>query len=299
MKPDSWNSAILPVAALLVLLHVAVPGPAVVAGTIFAFLGLILIGIPHGSLDHIITEKTRDDGKQFSLVRFLGVYLLTMAVYALFWVQFPGFSLIVFLLLSAYHFGETDLLKARLKSAVAQRLAYMMYGILLLWGLLANDAEQTRTIIESMLPASALTTGFAEINARFPVLQYTEFLALGMRVLMVRSGSFDHIRLGVVLVAAVSIPLLEGFLLYFCHHHAWINLVRVRERLYNTDREGLRKMIKDMMPFSLISVFGIALLVGSSPLWLEHVNPVLLFFILISVLTLPHAGIMAKFYSKG
>ncbi len=296
MKPDIWNSAAIAAALVLIGMHLSLDETAVYAGTTFALLGLILIGIPHGSLDHIITEKGTRDG-QFSLIRFLAVYLLTMAVYALFWVQLPAFSLIVFLLMSAYHFGETDLLRAGLASKTGRTAAFLFYGILLLWGLLANDAHQSQEIIESMLPGSALTAGFVQLNEQFPILRFSEFIALGLRLLLVRSGLFDHFRLGIVLFAALFIPLLEGFLLYFCHHHAWVNLLRVKERLYESGG-GLKKMIRDMMPFSLISVFGIIVLVGSAPLWLSHVNPVLLFFILISVLTLPHAGIMARFYAQ-
>lgn len=297
MKLSAWNAAVLPAGIFILLLHLTVPTAGLWAGTAFALLGLILVGIPHGSLDHIITEKTGDAGS-FSLVRFLVMYLLTMLVYALFWVWLPALSLLFFLLMSAWHFGETDLEESRVSQQLFARLAQLIYGSLLLFGLLANDPDQTVAILASLLGESAVLAGFLNLTEAYPWLRFTEFYALALRIALVRSDIFDQLRLGLVLAIALFLPLLEGFLLYFCHHHAWVNLLRVKERLYEEGPAGLKNMIRDMMPFSLISVFGIIILVASSPLWLSQVNPVLLFFILISVLTLPHAGIMSRFYLK-
>lgn len=301
MKPSLLNSAAPAAALLILLIHLSAPVSGVFIGSAFALIGLMILGIPHGSLDHIITERTSasGSGQSFSLIRFLIVYLLTMGVYALFWVWLPVFSLGFFLLMSAWHFGETDFENNRLGQHWAAKAGFMLYGCLLLFGLLANDAAQTREILVSLLGPSAVLDGFVRIVDQYPLLRYTEFFALGFRALMLPSAkAFDHLRLFVILAVAFFLPLLEGFLLYFCHHHAWVNLLRMKERIYGEGSEGLYSMIKDMMPFSAISVIGIIILVASSPLWLSHVNPVLLFFILISVLTLPHAGIMSKFYSK-
>ncbi|AXI99688.1 beta-carotene 15,15'-monooxygenase, Brp/Blh family [Cyclonatronum proteinivorum] len=294
-----WNAAVLPAAFVIVVLHLLLPGAGFWVGTVFALAGLILFGIPHGSLDHVITEKTGDGS--FSLIRFLVLYLLTMLVYALFWVWLPAFSLLFFLLMSAWHFGETDLVTENPKqtfSDIAARFLQLTYGSLLLFGLLANDPQQTVDILSSLLVESSVLAGFLQLTETHSWLRFTEFYALGLRILLIRSAWFDQLRLALVLFAALFLPLLEGFLLYFCHHHAWVNLLRVKEKLYEAGQTGLRHMIKDMLPFSLISVVGIVILVLSAPLWLAQVNPVLLFFILISVLTLPHAGIMTRFYYK-
>lgn len=296
MNFTPWNAAVLPAAFMILLLHFLLPGVGIWVGTIFAIAGLMLVGIPHGSLDHVITEKT--GAGAFSLMRFLAMYLFTMLVYALFWVWLPALSLLFFLLMSAWHFGETDLESGRLANPLTVRAAQLVYGSLLLFGLLANDPEQTVAILSSLLLESAVLAGFLQLTETQPWLRFTEFYALALRALWVKTGLFDQLRLALVLVVALFLPLLEGFLLYFCHHHAWINLLRVKERLYEAGQTGLRSMIRDMLPFSLISVFGIIVLVASSPFWLSQVNPVLLFFILISVLTLPHAGIMSRFYLK-
>ncbi|MCH8568044.1 MAG: Brp/Blh family beta-carotene 15,15'-dioxygenase [Balneolales bacterium] len=299
MKPTLWNTAALFLALIILFTHLAQPEAGFFLGTAFALIGLMVIGIPHGSLDHVISEKTAENKKTFSLIRFLGLYLLTMALYAGVWVWLPGFSLLFFLVLSAWHFGETDLDEPRFSfSFFLKHLSYMLYGSMLLFGLLANDPAQTVEILSSLLPEAVALQGFVALIGQYPVLAYTEFFALAFRFALIKQNWYDYLRLLVILAIALYLPLLEGFLLYFCHHHAWLNLVRVHERLYHQSSSGLYSMVKDMMPFSVISVVGLILLVASSPLWLSHLNPVLLFFILISVLTLPHAGIMSQFYSK-
>ena len=71
---------------------------------------LLLFGIPHGALDHLINQKIQESGKtKFSHWRFHLKYMATIAAYILLWNFFPMTSFVLFLLISAFHFGETDL----------------------------------------------------------------------------------------------------------------------------------------------------------------------------------------------
>ncbi len=301
MTPRPIHIAAPAAAFAIMVIHLMDATAGVVVGSTFALLGLFVLGIPHGSLDHVIEEQgaVASGGKTFSLWRFLVAYLSVMAIYALVWVGFPGLSLVFFLLLSAWHFGETDLQDHRLGRGWLAQAVFVGYGSVLLFGLLANDAGMTREILASLLGANEALDGFVDLVEQYPWLRFSEFFALALGGALVGSGRrFEYLRLGVILGIALFLPLLEGFLLYFCHHHAWLNMLRVKKRIYGEGRRGLYAMLKDMAPFSLISVVGIVILVASSPLWLSQVNPVLLFFILISVLTLPHAGVMSRFYDR-
>ena len=80
-------------------------------GRVTFFVKLILLtGIPHGSLDHLIQEANdKRQNRVYDFAKFIVKYLLLMAVYGLAWYWFSGISLMVFLIISAWHFGETDL----------------------------------------------------------------------------------------------------------------------------------------------------------------------------------------------
>ncbi|MEQ8711598.1 MAG: Brp/Blh family beta-carotene 15,15'-dioxygenase, partial [Cyclobacteriaceae bacterium] len=77
---------------------------------IMVFSLIAFIGIPHGATDHTLygyilphqSSKERN-------ITFFGYYLVVMAVYTGLWFLSPFLSFVVFLLMSAYHFGETQL----------------------------------------------------------------------------------------------------------------------------------------------------------------------------------------------
>ena len=81
---------------------------------------ITFLGIPHGAIDHIIYYQicrqnpssrvhTQDLPGRSEIGWRLGFYwnyLLIMAVWAISWLFFPSCTLFVFLVISAYHFGE-------------------------------------------------------------------------------------------------------------------------------------------------------------------------------------------------
>jgi len=75
---------------------------------LFIALPLIgLLGISHGAIDHLISKELSHHKK--SLTRILLHYTGTMAAYAAIWIFSPAAGLSLFILLSAYHFGEAEL----------------------------------------------------------------------------------------------------------------------------------------------------------------------------------------------
>ncbi|MFZ9189080.1 MAG: Brp/Blh family beta-carotene 15,15'-dioxygenase, partial [Algoriphagus sp.] len=71
--------------------------------TVFGLI-LLLVGIPHGGIDHLIHDP---DIRPQGLVSFILRYLLLMLGYGLLWWFVPLAALIAFLGMSAYHFGQS------------------------------------------------------------------------------------------------------------------------------------------------------------------------------------------------
>jgi Brp/Blh family beta-carotene 15,15'-monooxygenase len=65
---------------------------------------ITLIGIPHGAIDHLLFIKKTNRSQLF----FYSFYLFLIVLYVLAWVFFPLISLALFLILSAYHFGQSQ-----------------------------------------------------------------------------------------------------------------------------------------------------------------------------------------------
>jgi lycopene beta-cyclase len=108
-------------------------------------VGLLLVGIPHGAIDHLL--------KQGSLhwkidLFFIAKYLGTAAFYLLFWLFSPQLALALFLLYSAWHFGQTDIQEWQPSSYKPAKS--LIWGSTLLAILLLGHASESNNILQNM-----------------------------------------------------------------------------------------------------------------------------------------------------
>jgi hypothetical protein len=115
---------------------------------IFFGLGVIFLGIPHGSLDHVIYHHERNEAMNFkSVVRFLLFYVGFAVLYAILWIISVELSILLFILISAYHFGEMDLNVLSLTSSLKTRILFSLYGLLFLLNYLLFQFPQVEAIL--------------------------------------------------------------------------------------------------------------------------------------------------------
>ena len=113
---------------------------------VFALI-LLLVGIPHGGIDHLIhNPNIRPQG----LASFILRYLLLMLGYGLLWWFLPLAALIAFLGMSAYHFGQSHFLEQG-KLENKEGLLYLLKGAFFLFIILFGDWAMTQEILSSMI----------------------------------------------------------------------------------------------------------------------------------------------------
>jgi hypothetical protein len=106
-------------------------------------VGLLTVGLGHGAMDQITTARAR----QLPLGAFIGLYLGVMALMALFWWLWAYGALVVFLLYSALHFGETDL-----RSMGPHHWGWhLLWGSLLLLMILSGQREKRLAGLTALL----------------------------------------------------------------------------------------------------------------------------------------------------
>jgi Brp/Blh family beta-carotene 15,15'-monooxygenase len=71
--------------------------------SLFALI-LLVVGIPHGAIDHLISNPVFEI-RSFKF--FLMKYISLIGLYLIVWYFFPLLALLAFLVMSAYHFGQT------------------------------------------------------------------------------------------------------------------------------------------------------------------------------------------------
>ena len=77
---------------------------------IFCFFMILILGVSHGALDNTRGKKLFQPllKKNWFLLFYPGYILLSLTV-ILCWIFFPVITLLLFLLIASYHFGEEDL----------------------------------------------------------------------------------------------------------------------------------------------------------------------------------------------
>ncbi len=271
------------------------------------FVSLILLtGIPHGALDHLI-QKTTDKhfNRRYDFVGFLVKYLSLMAFYALAWYWFAGFSLVFFLIISAWHFGETDLEKAP-KNATIWSFTRLLYGFYVLAFILLTHSDEASPVIEQMInkQAKALTY-WHFIHQNVKQILYLLGLLLSTILIVAQSQHFIQfdkarlLRLCLVLLISVWLPLLPAFALYF---GGWHSLCAF-DNIHNYLRKDYPSLSFKQVYLKALPLTAIAIVFLGTFFWYQHhfmqqYDPFAILFIFISLITLPHLTIAHQMNSS-
>ncbi len=266
-------------------------------------LSVFVIGIPHGAIDHIMATELY--GLKSSLkdhLLFYASYLLIMLFIAVLWIFTPVAGMILFLLISIYHFGQADMEDFLNKSAPGY-IWYSLRGILIIGLIVFSDTSTTYPIIAEAMRMDLSALEQFMPNASFSVIillsTYTVFLMWGILQnhfnQNLRFATDTVILAGLILITG---PLI-GFAVYFALWHS-IGHVNEMKEFFETKKKSLSftEFYKKATPFTLVSLFGLVILYGINQLLQLEGQFITLMFILISVLTLPHLFIADRMYRE-
>ena len=119
------------------------------------FLLILLFGIPHGHIDHIV-YKTQNN---ISNLKFFSFYLSLIILYTVCWFIFPKWCLILFLLLSAYHFGESQFSEFKFNS-IKKKLTSIFCGIIVISSLIYYNQTELIKLSNMYIDTQVFETVF-------------------------------------------------------------------------------------------------------------------------------------------
>ena len=256
--------------------------------SILLFLIVMLsIGIPHGSVDHIIAFINPKARKFDSKLIFYTTYLSLIIFNIIIWVLSPFLGLLVFLIISCYHFGETQVIGY---NPTDNKILNFVIGANILLSLFLNNIVELQEILY-IIPQFA-TLDLSAFDSVF-------FLLISVGILMLSIVNFD-IKRKVPLYAEITIlymvffhtDLLTSFALYFGFCHS-LPMLMLEFKEFKT--ENFIKFYLKTLPFTILSIFFGFLLYQFNNDLLTSDNLILFVFIIISSLTLPHVFIMKDF----
>ncbi len=268
---------------------------------IFSAVLICLFGIPHGAIDHIIYREERTT----SAVIFYSFYFGLMLLYFAFWMYLPILSMLIFLVLSAFHFGQSQFSHLAILNKWKRVLVYQTWGLSILSGLVIFNYDQIIALaannpdIVALLPVFHYQTTLSVL-----ILSSVVTLAILIRLKFDKQISgrlfFKEILLfGLIHLCFYTLPLLIGFTIYFSTLHSMQVLLEEFDYLKKRMMKlSMSDFILLVTPYTLISIVGLAVLLVLSYFQIIAISGTLLVFIVISILTLPHSIVMDNFYFK-
>ncbi len=234
-------------------------------------LGLILVGIPHGAVDHLLGVFQHNKPK--ITLSFILKYLAIAFGFAIFWVLFPIASLLFFILYSAWHFGQADGEIWKLNKTIS-----FFWGCSVLAYILGTHTSESSAII-------------GEISKLELNLSLHPFMMLPWLLF-----SFFLRRWGMAitvfwLILASQIPLILAFGIYFVGQHSINGWMKIKSHL----NQSHRRIWMQSLPFHLGAWLLFALFYLN---WSQLESIWSVFFIFIACISLPHTVVMHKLYLK-
>lgn len=245
-----------------------------------AMLLVVILGVPHGSLDVLFAKQTYQLVNIAKWLRFLGFYSVTSLLIIALWMLVPGFFFAVFLILSAIHFADDinlsghQLLKLSYGFAVIA-LPGVVHGpeLIKLYGMIINVELAQSIVLMSkyvglfLIPIILTLFFINKVNIRSQI----EIIAISILFL-------------------IATPIL-AFTIYFCFMHSARHIVRSHFFLNSFKRQEFIYAL--ILPTVAVIFMGVCI-------WFLKLTPssekdlIQIIFVGLAALTVPHAWVLNK-----
>jgi len=246
----------------------------------FLALGFLSVGLSHGALDHL-TSKKINNNKQ--LLYFMTSYIVKGALLGIVWLLLPDLALFIFIVYSAWHFGQADFKEWKLR----QSLQSLLWGFTILFTILFFHFDELNLVLEQIPNLKSLVVLKNLSETQITAIQIL-VVACGILLAVIQKSKYIIYTL-IYLILSSFLPLLVSFGIFFVGQHSmhgWRHLLK------GLNEKSSFLWLKSL-PFSIGGALLILYLVLFSGL--QYVG---IFFIILSCLSLPHVLSMHKFYSK-
>ena len=271
---------------------------------IISILLVLLLGIPHGATDHILFQHIDENflGAK-NLIQFYLLYLGLGMLYLLVWWFFPILALVLFLVISMYHFGQSNwqYLDNRMQPKGKSLLYFIWGGFAILSPILFHFNELIDII------SNIIRRDLVEVQGYW--LKRLVFIMMGSNVLVLiylfwdgilTKRAFQNEAVALLLLSILYIvsPPLLGFAIYFVFWHSMPSIMD-QVAFLKTKRAdySIQNYIIDTIPITiivLISIVAFYLLLAKDTLQIE----VGWMFVFISIVTLPHVLLIELLYKE-
>lgn len=265
----------------------------------FGFILIFTFGMIHGSNDIMIVNAMNENGNEkIEKNNILLIYLVIVSSAVFIFYILPTAALLLFILFSAYHFGEqhwNDSLS--FWSKPTKRLFFFCYGLLILFLIFHSNIEEVKSIVHDITSIKINEIYSGNIILILSCI-LTVLVLIHTLINKINTNSIfrELFSLFVLVIIFKSSSLIWGFCIYFIIWHSIPSLVDQITFIYGDyKKQSFFKYVVQAFPYWVVSLIGIIVLYF---LFKEDKQFYSLFFAFIAAVTFPHAIVMIKMFSK-
>ena len=256
---------------------------------------ILIIGVSHGSLDHIKGRKLLRIFQINNIITFYTSYFLLAVTIIILWVLSPTVVLIAFLIVASFHFGKEDTQFLIDNNSYLNQFLFFLKGSLVILAPLYFNFNETVSIFKLLLIENE------SFYQSLSIIENNNFLIIGI-VLSALSSIilffkkfelkkftifFDYFS---IIIINMHFSPLIAFTIYFCFLHSIRHSISLMTELDQESlKNGLLVFIKKATPLTILT--SVFCLVG---LYFLNINYnfdsaiLKLIFIGLASLTFPH-----------
>ena len=220
---------------------------------------ILIIGVSHGSLDHIKGRKLLKIFQIKNIITFYTSYFLLAVTIIILWVLLPTVVLITFLIVASFHFGKEDTQFLIDNNSYLNQFLFFLKGSLVILAPLYFNFNETVSIFKLLLIENE--SFYQSLN----VIENNNFLIIGI-VLSALSSIilffkkfelrkftifFDYFS---IIIINMHFSPLIAFTIYFCFLHSIRHSISLMTELDQESlKNGLLVFIKKATPLTILT----------------------------------------------
>ena len=263
--------------------------------SILCLLLILILGVSHGSLDHIKGKKLLKLYNIKSTYFFYITYISISVIVVATWILLPSITLLIFLIIASFHFGKEDTQFLINNRSYFTQLLYVFKGALIILAPLTFHFEETVAIFKLLLIEDKVfysSLNFIESNDLVKtgiIISFWSSVFLFLKNFEIKKFIifFDYFS---ILTLNLYLSPLLAFTVYFCFLHSIRHSISLAIELdQNNVFNGFKIFIKKALPLTfltgILSLIALYLLSNSYNLDSAVLK---IIFIGLASLTFPH-----------
>lgn len=263
---------------------------------ILGFALILSVGILHGANDLKLLKQTLSTDR-FSFLHLLIRYVIIVLLVGLSFFLVPSMALLIFIVLSAYHFGEQHWHHKVLHVSKVSYLYFTLYGFMIFGLLFYLNPISTTEVIYSITDVT-IPSQFFKIFFLVSLLLFSILTSLNYSKKYMKINLFEELFLLLVFyIIFKTASLVLAFAVYFIFWHSLPSLIDQIKLLHGSvTKNSIMRYLKASLLYWLLAIIGLVFSIYFFNANDDYFLPI--FFSFLAAITLPHVLVMHKTFQQ-